>query len=285
MQTTQATSRPGFPSRFLILVGGGVAYAGFHAAFLTMISFLNGGPVPFETSPASSLTLPAAIAVDLALVALFGVQHAVMARPAFKRVWCRIIPSSIERSVFVVATVSCLFAAIGFWQTIPGELFRIESEAIRYGLYVLQALGWGTVVLSTFLIDHFELFGLRQVWCAFRRIQFPIQRFRQPLLYRYSRHPMMVGMIVGFWATPDMTFDRLLWAVGFTVYILIGTRMEEQDLVTHLGEDYRRYQASVPRFVGRIGSERAAARAQRRQSDRGGDRPTDLAFSATRSES
>lgn len=252
MERKQETTRPGFIARHATLIFGGLAYAGFHAAFLTMISFLNEGPLFFERLPLTNQPLALVIAANLGLVALFGIQHAIMARPAFKEVWCRIIPTSIERSVFVVATVACLLAAMAFWQTIPGSVFSIESAPVRYALFALQALGWGTVVLSTFLIDHFELFGLRQVWCAYLGTDLPVQKFRQPLLYKYSRHPMMVGMVVGLWATPDLTFDRLLFAAGFTAYVLIGTRLEERDLLAHLGADYRRYQAEVPRFIGRV---------------------------------
>jgi protein-S-isoprenylcysteine O-methyltransferase Ste14 len=262
MQATRDTARPGILSRWLILLTGGLAYVGFHASFLTMISFLNGGPLPFETAFRLEQALPILVATNLALVALFGIQHAVMARPAFKRVWCEIIPPSLERSIFVAATVVCLFVAMIFWQTIPGTFLSIESEPLRYVLYAIQGLGWGTVVLSTFLIDHFELFGLRQVWCHFRGTELPVQKFRQPFLYKYSRHPMMVGMFLGLWATPDMTFDRVLWAAGFSIYILLGTRLEERDLVSHLGLDYKRYQQEVPRFVGRI-----APRSPSRKSD------------------
>ena len=266
MQATHDTPRPEILSRCLILIAGGLAYLGFHAAFLTMISFLNGGPLPLEPAQTIDVSIPILVAINLGLVALFGIQHAIMARPAFKRVWCEIIPPSLERSVFVLATVVCLFTAMIFWQTIPGTVFSFEAAPLRYVLYAIQGLGWGTVVLSTFLIDHFELFGLRQVWCHYRGTELPVQKFRQPFLYRYSRHPMMVGMFLGLWATPDMTLDRLLWAAGFSVYILLGTRLEERDLVSHLGTDYERYQQEVPRFIGRVGSgspslEQAAAAA------------------------
>ena len=248
--TETQTSRPA--ARLAVLLFGGLAYVGFHVAFLSMISFINGGPTPFDAPFEMASSIAWEIAFDLALVALFGIQHAIMARPAFKRAWCRVIPESIERSVFVLATVVCLGIAIAFWQSIPGVLFNIQSEVARYALFAIQALGWATVVFSTFLIDHFELFGLRQVWSAFRGTELPEQRFRQPLLYRYSRHPMMVGMFMGLWATPDMTFDRFLWASGFTAYILIGTRLEERDLVSVLGADYEHYQRTVPRFIGRV---------------------------------
>ncbi|MFK7894712.1 MAG: isoprenylcysteine carboxylmethyltransferase family protein [Myxococcota bacterium] len=241
---------PRILSRSFVLLAGICAYAGFHAAFLTMVSFLNGGPVPFPANEMAAEAWPLAVAINLGWVALFGIQHAVMARPAFKRVWTRIIPEALERSVFVVATVLCLFAAMIGWQSIPGSVFHVEAEPLRVGLFALQGIGWGTVVLSTFLLDHFELFGLRQVWCFHSGTELPVQKFRQPMLYRYSRHPMMVGMFIGLWATPDMTFDRLLWAAGFSLYIVLGTRLEERDLVDHLGEDYEHYKEVVPRFFG-----------------------------------
>lgn len=260
MQASVDSPRPGIVSRSLILLGGGLAYLGFHAAFLTMISFLNGGPVPFSAASPIEQGVPVLVLSNLGLVALFGIQHAIMARPVFKQAWCKIIPPSLERSVFVVATIACLFAAMAFWQTIPGTVFSLESAPLRYALYALQGLGWVTVVVSTFLIDHFELFGLRQIWCHFRGTELPVQKFRQPFLYQYSRHPMMVGMFIGLWATPDMTLDRMLWAAGFSVYILLGTRLEERDLVSHLGSDYERYQQQVPRFIGRLSRTRVSRR-------------------------
>lgn len=250
MQTDRTNERPGFLARHLIVTIGVMAYLGFHAVFLLMISFLNGGPVPWASSTAPSPPVSIAVAINLGLVALFGLQHAVMARPWFKRALTQWIPESLERSTFVITTCLCLGAAMYFWQSVPGTLFEVEGQALRLTLFAVQAIGWGVVVLSTFLLDHFELFGLRQIFCAYRGQVLPVQRFRTPMLYRFSRHPMMVGMMVAFWSTPDMTFDRLLWAAGFSLYILAGVRIEERDLVAHLGADYAAYQKRVPRLVG-----------------------------------
>ena len=236
-------------ARIAFVAIGAVAYLGFHLAFLCMISFLNAGPLPWSpTAPSVTLPLAVRLMIDFGWILLFGLQHAVMARPGFKRRWTRIVPEPIERSLFVAATVACLMSAMAFWQSIPGHAFQIESGPVRIGLFALQAIGWLTVVFSTFLIDHFELFGLRQVACALRGRALPIQRFRTPALYKVSRHPMMVGMLIALWATPDMSWDRLIFAMGFTVYILVGVRLEERDLVRVLGDDYRRYQQEVARF-------------------------------------
>ena len=246
-------------ARLAILTTGLVAYAGFHAVFLGLISFLNDGPGPWRAAEAAGSSVLLALSVNLAFVLLFGLQHAVMARASFKTRWTRIVPEPIERSLFVIATVLCLGGALVFWQPIPGLAFQIQSEPLRLALFALQALGWAILVWSTFLIDHFELFGLRQVVCAFRETTLPVQRFRTPMLYRYSRHPMMVGMLMGFWSTPDMTWDRLTFAVGFSAYILIGVRLEERELVQNLGEEYRRYQQRVARFVPLPGGARRVA--------------------------
>jgi len=240
-----------FAARLAVLIYGIIAYLGFHAAFLSMIPFLNDGPLPLQNAIEgdSAISLTSAVVINLALVALFGIQHAIMARPAFKAAWTKIIPESIERSTFVVATVLVIAALIRGWQPIPGHLYQVENESLRTLIYVLQAAGWGIVVWTTFLIDHFELFGLRQVWCAFREKKLPVQQFRSPSLYRFSRHPMMVGMLIGLWAAPDMSMGRLVWALGFTVYVMLGIQIEERDLVRHLGDDYRRYQRSVSQLI------------------------------------
>lgn len=237
------------PSRVVIMAIGTLGYLGFHAVFLSMISFLNGGPLPWPETFAAPRQLGIALAINCGWVLLFGLQHAVMAREPFKQWWTRIVPAPVERPLFVIATVLCLGSALAFWQPIPGMAFQVNWEPARLSLFVLQALGWLIVVWSTFLLDHFELFGLRQVWCAFRGVVLPVQHFRTPALYRYSRHPMMVGMLLGFWATPDMTWNRLVFALGFSVYTVLGVRLEEKELVASLGDDYERYQGQVARFL------------------------------------
>ncbi len=249
MTRNDSTTQHGTAARIAFVAIGAVAYLGFHAVFLSMISFLNGGPLPWSSYQAPARPLGIALAINAGFIFLFGVQHAVMARNTFKARWTRIVPAPIERSLFVVATVLCLGATLAFWQPMGGGLFSIETPAVRIALYGVQAMGWLVLVWSTFLIDHFELFGLRQVYYAMRRRELPVQRFRTPALYRYSRHPMMVGMVIGLWATPDMTWDRLAFALGFSFYILVGVRLEERELVQNLGDDYRRYQNEVARFL------------------------------------
>jgi protein-S-isoprenylcysteine O-methyltransferase Ste14 len=235
--------------RIATLSYGLAAYASFHACFLYLILFLADAPLPYTVESGTTLPWAVALGLDLALVSLFAVQHTIMARPAFKRAWSRIVPEAVERSTFVVATVACLAVIMLFWAPITGQLWHVQTPWLRTLLWCLQGVGWGTVVWSTFLIDHWELFGVRQVISHYRGTPLPPKSFRTPSLYRYVRHPMMVGMLLAFWSTPDMTFSRLVFSAGFTVYILLGVRIEERDLVEALGEDYRRYQQSVPRLM------------------------------------
>lgn len=235
--------------RDAMLAYGLLAYASFHACFLYLILFLNHAPVPYTLESGASRPLGTALAIDVGLVALFALQHTVMARPAFKRVWTRVVPEPIERSTFVFATVACLAAVMTLWSPIGGGVWHVETPALRAALWALQGAGWLTLVASTFLMDHWALFGVRQVVAHHRGASMPEKAFRMPLLYRVVRHPMMAGMLVGFWATPDMTANRVVIAAAFTLYVLVGIRVEERDLVAALGDDYRRYQQRVPRLL------------------------------------
>lgn len=190
--------------------------------------------------------------IDASLLGLFAVQHTVMARPAFKRWWTRFIPPLIERSTFVLAASLVLALVVWLWQPLPATVWSVEAEPARLLLYGVYGFGWFMVVGSTFLIDHFDLFGLRQVVARAReRVQEPVG-FRQPVVYRLVRHPIMVGFLIAFWATPDMSAGRLLFAALGSGYILVGVRFEERDLRRHLGEVYVDYEAQVPRFVPRL---------------------------------
>jgi protein-S-isoprenylcysteine O-methyltransferase Ste14 len=239
-------------SRTVILAYGLAAYASFHAVFLYLILFLADGPVPHTVETGASHQLGVAIAIDAALVALFGLQHTVMARPAFKLWWTRIIPASMERSTFVVATVACLAVIMTGWAPINGLMWDVQTPVLRMALWGLQGLGWGTVVWSTFLLDHWELFGVRQVIAHFQGRELPETPFRTPSLYRFVRHPMMAGMLLALWAAPEMSWSRVVFAAAFTTYVMFGIRIEERDLVVSLGEDYRRYQERVPRLLPRL---------------------------------
>lgn len=235
--------------RSAVVAYGLLAYASFHACFAYLILFVNDGPVPFTLASGTPRPLVGALAIDVGLVALFALQHTVMARPAFKRAWTRLVPEPIERSTFVFASVACLALMMAGWAPVPGRIWHVETPALRAALWALQGVGWLTLVVSTFLLDHWELFGVRQVFAHGRGTSLPDKTFRTPLLYRVVRHPMMVGVLIGFWATPDLGSSRLVLAAAMTLYVLFGVRIEERDLVATLGDEYRRYQQRVPRLL------------------------------------
>ena len=230
------------PGRLAILAYGLLAYASFHAAFLYLVLFLADGPVPFTLETGPRLPVAAAVAVDAALVGLFALQHTLMARPAFKRVWTRFVPEPAERATYVMLSTLALLLLYAFWQPIGGSVWQVTSP-----------VGWVLLLYATFLIDHFDLFGLRQAWLAFRGRPYTHHPFRTPGLYRRVRHPIYVAWFVIFWATPAMSVGHLLLALGTTAYIALAVLWEERDLVGHFGDTYRRYQETTPRFVPRPG--------------------------------
>jgi len=183
------------------------------------------------------------------LLGLFAVQHAVMARPAFKVWWTRIVPEAAERSTFVLATCVVLGLMVWQWRPIEGTIWLIEQPIASGILRALSFLGWGLVLFSSFLIDHFDLFGLRQVWLYFRGKEYTQHPFVERSLYHIVRHPLMLGFLIAFWATPNMTGGHLVFALLTTGYILIGTRIEERDLVKILGDDYIEYRARTPGLI------------------------------------
>ena len=237
-------------SRLLALFYGAAAYAVFLVTFLYAIAFVAGLGVPkhIDNGPATSFAI--ALAIDLALLGLFAVQHSGMARPAFKRWWTKIVPAPVERSTFVL--VSSLVLALLFWQwrPLPQLLWNVENEAARWALYGVSALGWLLVLSSTFLINHFDLFGLRQVWFYSRRHQAMDEPFVTRAFYRIVRHPLMLGFLIAFWATPSMSLGHLLFALMTTGYILVAVKfLEERDLVALYGDTYRDYQRRVPMLL------------------------------------
>lgn len=222
-----------------------IAYAIFFATFLYLIAFVGNIPwaaVTVDRGPAASL--PVALIINLALIALFGVQHSVMARQGFKRVWTRIVPKQAERSVYVLAASLTLVILFSFWRPIEGTVWRVEGVAaiLLWGLF---GLGWAIVLFSTFLINHFELFGLQQAWLHMRGREAAAPQFRQPLFYKLVRHPLYSGFFIAFWATPQMSYGHLLLALGLSAYMLVAIRYEEKDLVGLFGKDYERYQERV----------------------------------------
>ncbi len=228
-------------SKILMTLYAVAAYAFFLAVFLLLIGFVGNLPLPATIDVGRAAPEGEAIAVDLLLIALFGVQHSVMARPAFKRWWTRLVPAPVERSTFVLAASLVLALLMWQWRPIATPVVWEAHGRLAAALTALFCAGWGVVLLSTFLINHFELFGLRQAFVKLMGRVMPSQEFRTPLLYKHVRHPIYLGFLIAFWATPRMTPGHLVFAIGCTVYILVGIWFEERDLIAHFGERYRRY--------------------------------------------
>jgi protein-S-isoprenylcysteine O-methyltransferase Ste14 len=237
--------------RAAAFVYGLASYLIFSASFAYMPAFLGNFLVP-KTIDAGPETAPAhAAAINAILLVLFAIQHSVMARPAFKRWWTRIIPASCERSTYVL--ISSLLLILIFWQWRPmvATIWRVEGWPAAM-LTATFWMGWLIALASTFQIDHFELFGLRQAVDALRGAADRMQAFRTPLLYRLVRHPLMLGLLLAFWATPHMTAGHLLFAVMNTAYVLVGVRLEERDLIATFGASYERYRRRVPMLMPRL---------------------------------
>jgi protein-S-isoprenylcysteine O-methyltransferase Ste14 len=231
-------------NRFLILAYGIFAYAAFLCTILYMIGFIGAVIVPKNIDTGIQVSLPEAALVDLALILLFGVSHSVMARPAFKQQLTKFIPHAAERSTFVL--VASLVLAILYWQWRPIDTVIWTSSApVSWLLFGVSMVGWLVVFLSTFLIDHFDLFGLRQVWLNFRGLEYSQRPFVLRGLYKFVRHPLMLGFLIAFWFAPAMTIGHLLFAIAMTIYIFVGIFYEERDLAKMLGEDYLRYKAQT----------------------------------------
>ncbi|MEO6793154.1 MAG: methanethiol S-methyltransferase [Mycobacterium sp.] len=224
-------------------------YLGFLVVFLYAVGFVGDLVVPRSVDHGLQAPLGQAIVVDVLLLGLFAVQHSVMARPAFKRWLTQVVPPDIERSTYVLA--SNLVLALMFWQwrPIPTIIWDVTTPAARIGLQVLFWLGWATAVASTFMISHFDLLGLRQAYFAWRAQPYTPIGFRAQALYRVVRHPLMLGFVIAFWATPTMTAGHLLFAAATTGYILIALQLEERDLTAAIGDEYRQYRATVPMLI------------------------------------
>lgn len=240
-------------ARAVYLLFGVVAYLVFFATFLYLIAFVGDLPwVPRTVDRGPALDLPVALVLDLALIALFGLQHSIMARQGFKRAWTRIVPAPIERSFYVLFASLALIVMFVFWRPIPGELWDIHGAMGVYLMGGLFGIGWAIVLISTFLISHFELFGLSQVWGHARAAPAAAPQFRTPFFYRAVRHPIYAGFVLAFWATPQMTYGHALLAAGMTVYILIAIRYEERDLIGLFGADYEAYRDRAGMLTPRL---------------------------------
>jgi methanethiol S-methyltransferase len=234
--------------RIAVFVYGVVCYMAALATFAYLAAFLENLVVPRSIDSAPQTPLWIALLVDLGLLALFGIQHSVMARPAFKAMWTKVVPQAAERSTYVLFSSVAMFLLFWLWQPIGGVIYNIENAYGRIALYVLYAVGWVTVLVTTFLINHFDLFGLRQVALQLMGRRYTGLRFRTPGPYKLVRHPLYVGWLMVFWSTPQMTAAHLLFAMALTTYILIAIQYEERDLMK-MHREYAEYRRRVPMMV------------------------------------
>jgi methanethiol S-methyltransferase len=246
-------------SRIAMFVYGLVCYAVFLGVFLYGIGFIGGFVTPTMLDGAPAQPLATALAIDLVLLAVFAVQHSAMARPAFKRWWTRIIPDAAERSTYVLVSSLLLVALYAYWQPIGGVVWTVPAGIGHASILGLYFLGWLLLLYATFLIDHFDLFGLAQVWRRLTGQSYRPPQFRTPSLYGLVRHPLYVGWLVIFWAAPTMTVAHLVFAVMTSAYILVAIQLEERDLVTAFGDDYVNYRRRTPMLIPRMRSSRSAA--------------------------
>jgi methanethiol S-methyltransferase len=230
-------------------VYGLFCYTVFLASFLYAIGFIGDLVVPKTIDSAPSADMPVALAIDLVLLGLFAVQHSVMARQGFKAVWTRIVPRVVERSTYVLISSLILGLICWKWQAIPKVVWDLSSPVLRSLLLGAFAFGWLILLLSTFMINHFDLFGLRQVYLRLRGVDYIPLTFKERAFYRFVRHPIYLGFVIAFWATPHMSLGHLVFAIATTGYIFVGIFFEERDLMKDHGIEYGAYRARVPMLL------------------------------------
>ncbi len=240
-------------NRFIAFVYGVLCYSVFFLTFLYLIGFLGNLLVPKSIDSGLSATTGTALLINLGLIALWGVPHSVMARPGFKAWWTKIVPTSVERSTYVLLSSLLLILLYWQWRPMGQVIWQADAAWSVAALWGVFGAGFGLVLLSTFIIDHFDLFGLRQVTLNLSQKEYTDPAFKVTFLYKFVRHPLYVGWLLAFWGTPTMTLGHLLLAVGMSAYILIAVRYEERDLVKVLGQDYTDYRARVPMLIPRPG--------------------------------
>lgn len=239
-------------SRAATLLFAIFAYAVFFATFLYLICFVGDFPVPTTVDRGPDSPVAVAVVIDLVLIAMFGLQHSVMARQGFKQAWTKIVPPQAERSVYVLVASLMLILLFLFWRPIEGTVWDASRTALSMVLWLAFAAGWGIVLLSTFLLNHFELFGLQQAWLHVQGRTAAEPQMRKPLFYKWVRHPLYSGFFLAFWATPTMTYGHLLLAAGMSAYMLVAIRYEERDLVGLFGGDYEAYRQSAGMLTPRL---------------------------------
>jgi methanethiol S-methyltransferase len=228
---------------------GIVAYLVFFGTFLYTIGFVSGLVVPRTIDTGTVVPITEALTVNILLMSLFAVQHSVMARRQFKEWWTQYVPKTVERSTYVLLASLALILLVWQWRPIPAVLWQIDDPQMAMAVSGLSLIGWLIVLTSTFLINHFELFGLHQTANNLAGRPMPAPRFRTPLYYKFVRHPIYLGFIIAFWAAPTMTIGHLLFAAVTTAYIVVGILLEERDLIDLFGDDYRRYKDRVSMLV------------------------------------
>ena len=235
--------------RFLALLYGVVCYAIFFATFLYAIGFIGNFAVPKTLDSGAEVGLGQAALINLILLSIFAIQHSVMARPGFKKVWTKVVPEPVERSTYVLLSSAALILLFAYWQPMGGTVWNVENSTASAILYAMFGFGWVLVLVSTFLINHFDLFGLRQVWLYFRGKEYTNLPFGSPGPYKLIRHPLYMGWFFAFWSTPTMTVAHLLFAIVTTLYILVAIQFEERDLKKFLGQAYVDYCNRVPMII------------------------------------
>ncbi|WP_455211563.1 methyltransferase [Kaarinaea lacus] len=248
--TVQSDS-PGIIKRSVVLLYGVASY-GIGVTGLMWIFLAMGGFSPVGFGPLKTETLLGAITIDFGLIALFGLQHSVMARNAFKRKLKTILPAAVERSTYVMFSGVFMSLAIYLWQPLPGAVWVVENQTAQYALWALYAAGWSYLFVATFITNHFELMGLRQVYLYFINKPYTTLPFVKKYMYRYSRHPMMLGILVGMWALPVMSVSHFIMAVLLTLYIIAGVFLEERDLVKQFGRTYQAYKKDVAALIPKM---------------------------------
>ena len=240
--------------RVLVMAVSLACYAAFFAAFLYLVGWVGAFefmPTSVDKGPSASMGM--ALLINIGLIVLFGIQHSVMARPGFKQSWTKLIPAAAERSIYCLVTALVLVVLFSLWHPIEGTIWSVTNETARMAIWAMFWLGWGILFISTWLLNHFELFGLQQAWLNLTGKQEAPPKMRTPLFYKMVRHPLYTGFFIAFWSTPDMTYSHLLAAVGFTIYIMIGISYEERDLLAVFGEQYAEYRMKVGSFLPGIG--------------------------------